>query len=130
MKRWICAAFALVAIVLSPLSAFADGALYLARGTAAPGVHVALRASDRDAVDRFHAEGLKAGGRDHGRPGLRADYGPTYYAAFLLLPGCWLLLKRFKGFAGNPSGRSVSSAAWRFSAGASPASRRTSMSRF
>src|SRR5438105_11344234 len=32
MKRWICAAFALVAIVLSPLSAFADGALYLARG--------------------------------------------------------------------------------------------------
>ena len=61
-------------------------ALYLARGTAAPGVHVALRASDRAAVDRFHAEGLKAGGRDHGRPGLRADYGPTYYAAFLLDP--------------------------------------------
>jgi catechol 2,3-dioxygenase-like lactoylglutathione lyase family enzyme len=50
------------------------------------GTHVALAALDRAAVDRFHADGLKAGGRDHGRPGLRADYGPTYYAAFLLDP--------------------------------------------
>ncbi len=63
-----------------------EAALYLAKGAAAPGVHVAFRAPDRAAVDRFHADGLKAGGRDHGRPGLRADYGPTYYAAFLLDP--------------------------------------------
>ena len=28
----------------------------------------------------------KAGGRDNGKPGLRADYSPTYYAAFLLDP--------------------------------------------
>lgn len=63
--------------------------LYPAQGSAgprAPGVHVALRARDRAAVDRFHAGGLEAGGRDQGRPGLRADYGPTYYAAFLLDP--------------------------------------------
>jgi len=26
------------------------------------------------------------GGRDHGGPGLRADYRPTYYAAFLIDP--------------------------------------------
>ena len=51
-----------------------------------PGVHIALRATDRAAVDRFYADGLKAGGRDHGRPGLRTDYSPTYYAAFLLDP--------------------------------------------
>jgi len=63
-----------------------EPALYLAKGAAAPGVHVALRAPDRAAVDRFHAAGLKAGGHDHGGPGLRADYGPTYYAAFLLDP--------------------------------------------
>lgn len=63
-----------------------EPALYLAKGAPTPGVHVALRAPDRAAVDRFHADGLKAGGRDHGRPGLRADYGPTYYAAFLLDP--------------------------------------------
>jgi hypothetical protein len=29
---------------------------------------------------------LKAGGRDHGAPGLRVDYSPSYYAAFLLDP--------------------------------------------
>jgi catechol 2,3-dioxygenase-like lactoylglutathione lyase family enzyme len=59
--------------------------LYRAQG-AGPAAHVALRAPDRAAVDRFHADGHKAGGRDHGRPGVRADYAPTYYAAFLLDP--------------------------------------------
>jgi len=49
-------------------------------------MHVAFAAPDRAAVDRFHAEGLKTGGRDNGRPGLRADYGPKYYAAFLIDP--------------------------------------------
>jgi catechol 2,3-dioxygenase-like lactoylglutathione lyase family enzyme len=59
--------------------------LHRANGSAS-GMHVAFAASDRAAVDRFHADGVKAGGRDHGRPGLRADYGPKYYAAFLLDP--------------------------------------------
>jgi catechol 2,3-dioxygenase-like lactoylglutathione lyase family enzyme len=48
------------------------------------GCHVAFRAKDREAVDRFHAEGLKAGGKDNGGPGLRVDYAPDYYAAFVL----------------------------------------------
>jgi catechol 2,3-dioxygenase-like lactoylglutathione lyase family enzyme len=62
-------------------------ALWLYRADAAgPGTHVAFQASARAAVDRFHADGLKAGGRDHGRPGLRADYGANYYAAFLIDP--------------------------------------------
>ena len=60
--------------------------LYASDRAAGPGVHVALRAANRAAVDRFHADGLKAGGRDHGRPGVRTDYSPTYYAAFLLDP--------------------------------------------
>ncbi len=50
------------------------------------GAHIAFRASSRTAVDTFHRDGLKAGGRDNGRPGVRADYAPTYYAAFLLDP--------------------------------------------
>ena len=60
--------------------------LYAHQGSAPAGTHVALRAANRAAVDRFHAQGLAAGGRDNGAPGLRADYSPTYYAAFLLDP--------------------------------------------
>lgn len=61
--------------------------LYAAgKGAAGPGVHVAFRARDRAQVDRFHRAGLEVGGRDNGKPGLRADYSPTYYAAFLLDP--------------------------------------------
>jgi len=56
------------------------------KGAAGPGTHVAFRAPDRAAVDRFYKGGLEGGGRDNGRPGLRADYSPTYYAAFLFDP--------------------------------------------
>jgi len=48
--------------------------------------HVAIRAHDRTAVESFYADGLRSGGRDNGRPELLADYGPTYYAAFLFDP--------------------------------------------
>jgi catechol 2,3-dioxygenase-like lactoylglutathione lyase family enzyme len=48
-------------------------------------VHLAFQAADRGMVDRFHAAGLAAGGRDNGKPGLR-PYHPDYYAAFLLDP--------------------------------------------
>jgi len=60
--------------------------LYQSADKRKSGTHLALRAASREAVDRFHREGIKAGGRDHGGPGLRADYSPTYYAAFLLDP--------------------------------------------
>jgi catechol 2,3-dioxygenase-like lactoylglutathione lyase family enzyme len=49
-------------------------------------LHVAFSASSRSAVDGFHRAGLKAGGRDNGAPGLRGDYSPNYYAAFLFDP--------------------------------------------
>ncbi len=48
--------------------------------------HWCLRASNRAAVDAFHAAGLAAGGRDDGAPGLRPGYHPAYYAAFPLDP--------------------------------------------
>ncbi len=60
--------------------------LYADRRSPGSGVHVSFRAADRGAVDRFHARGLAAGGRDHGAPSVRADYSPTYYAAFLIDP--------------------------------------------
>jgi catechol 2,3-dioxygenase-like lactoylglutathione lyase family enzyme len=61
-------------------------ALWLSGGASAAtsGTHIAFKASTRAQVDRFHAEGLKAGGRDNGAPGLRPDYGASYYAAFLI----------------------------------------------
>ena len=60
--------------------------LYVTKTSGGPGAHIAFRASDHAAVKRFHAEGLKAGGRDNGGAGPRADYSPTYYAAFLIDP--------------------------------------------
>src|SRR5262245_21800170 len=58
--------------------------LYPSKEKVLTGSHIAFRAGSRAAVDKFHAEGLKAGGRDNGAPGVRTDYSPTYYAAFLI----------------------------------------------
>jgi catechol 2,3-dioxygenase-like lactoylglutathione lyase family enzyme len=60
--------------------------LYLAKDAKGPGAHIAFRAPDHAAIKKFHTEGLKAGGRDNGGAGPRADYSPTYYAAFLIDP--------------------------------------------
>ena len=59
------------------------------------GLHFCFLAASTDEVDRFHAEGIAAGGRDNGRPGLRPQYGPTYYGGFVIDPdgyrieACW-----------------------------------------
>ena len=62
--------------------------LWLAQtnGAGERGAHLAFRAADRASVERFYKKGLAAGGRDNGAPGLRADYGPSYFAAFLVDP--------------------------------------------
>ncbi len=53
----------------------------------APGYgHVALQAAGRAAVSAAHEAGLTHGGRDDGKPGMRPQYGPTYFAAYLLDP--------------------------------------------
>jgi catechol 2,3-dioxygenase-like lactoylglutathione lyase family enzyme len=50
------------------------------------GTHVAFIAGSREAVDAFHAAALAAGGSDAGAPGLRPEYTPDYYAAFVRDP--------------------------------------------
>jgi catechol 2,3-dioxygenase-like lactoylglutathione lyase family enzyme len=60
--------------------------LYLHKGATSPGTHIAFKAPDHAAIQKFHAAGLKAGGKDNGAAGPRADYSPTYYAAFLIDP--------------------------------------------
>lgn len=49
-------------------------------------LHVAFAASDRAAVDAFHRAALAAGAADNGGPGLRPEYHPSYYGAFVLDP--------------------------------------------
>jgi catechol 2,3-dioxygenase-like lactoylglutathione lyase family enzyme len=59
--------------------------LWLAKGKGGP-VHLAFEAKDQKAVKAFHAAACAAGGKDNGAPGLRADYGPGYFAAFAFDP--------------------------------------------
>ena len=49
-------------------------------------MHVAIVAKDRAAVDTFHRAALAAGGKDNGKPGLRPQYHPNYYGAFVFDP--------------------------------------------
>ncbi len=50
------------------------------------GLHICFAAPTPEAVDAFHRAAVKAGGTDNGAPGLRAEYGPNYYAAFAVDP--------------------------------------------
>jgi catechol 2,3-dioxygenase-like lactoylglutathione lyase family enzyme len=56
------------------------------RGQPRQGSHIAFHAPDHAAIAKFHVAGVKAGGRDNGAAGPRADYSPTYFAAFLIDP--------------------------------------------
>jgi catechol 2,3-dioxygenase-like lactoylglutathione lyase family enzyme len=53
------------------------------RSPLSSGLHVAFPSPDRGKVAAFHAAALAAGGRDNGAPGLRPDYHPNYYGAFV-----------------------------------------------
>ncbi len=50
------------------------------------GFHVAFAAPSREAVDAFHRAALALGGMDNGGTGLHPEYGPAYYAAFVIDP--------------------------------------------
>lgn len=62
------------------------------------GLHVCFDAPSRQAVAAFHAVALGAGGRDHGKPGVRANYGSNYYAAFVIDPDGY----RLEAYCGKP----------------------------
>lgn len=48
--------------------------------------HWCFKAGSRAQVREFHARGLANGGKDDGPPGIRHQYHPHYYGAFLLDP--------------------------------------------
>ena len=49
-------------------------------------VHVAFAAKSRADVDAFYEAAVAAGAKDFGRPGLRPEYHPNYYGAFVRDP--------------------------------------------
>ena len=49
-------------------------------------IHIAFAARNRAEVDAFYKAAIGAGGKDFGAPGIRADYHPNYYGAFVLDP--------------------------------------------
>jgi catechol 2,3-dioxygenase-like lactoylglutathione lyase family enzyme len=55
------------------------------------GSHIAFNATGRAAVEMFHAAGIANGGVCDGPPGVRHQYGPRYFAAFLIDPDGWRL---------------------------------------
>jgi catechol 2,3-dioxygenase-like lactoylglutathione lyase family enzyme len=52
-------------------------------GKTTPPMHVDFVVESRAAVRAFHDAALRAGARDNGAPGLRPQYHPSYYAAFV-----------------------------------------------
>ena len=64
-----------------------EGNLWFGSFGAHPGpIHVAFAAKTREDVRKFYAAALAAGGTDNGPPGLRPNYHPDYYGAFVIGP--------------------------------------------
>jgi catechol 2,3-dioxygenase-like lactoylglutathione lyase family enzyme len=49
-------------------------------------MHIAFIAENRKAVDEFHKAAIKVGAKDNGTPGIRPNYHPHYYGAFVIDP--------------------------------------------
>ena len=72
--------------IQSGKDAFWSDELYVsADGPPTQKLHLAFAAEDEEAVKRFHAAAIAAGGKDNGAPGER-DYHPGYYGAYVLDP--------------------------------------------
>jgi predicted lactoylglutathione lyase len=55
-------------------------------------------------VDTFHAAALAHGGRSEGAPGLRLQYNPDFYAAYVRDPDGNKLAAVCRGFTSAPAG--------------------------
>ena len=64
-----------------------DASLCMRRdGEVATHLHLAFRAMNRGQVEDFYKAAIEAGAEDNGAPGLRPQYHPNYYAAFVIGP--------------------------------------------
>lgn len=48
--------------------------------------HWCFKADSQEMVNRFHEAGISNGGASNGAPGIRSNYHPNYYGAFLYDP--------------------------------------------
>jgi catechol 2,3-dioxygenase-like lactoylglutathione lyase family enzyme len=69
------------------------------KADSASGLHFCFDAPTRESVEAFHNAALASGGRDNGKPGLRAEYGDNYYAAFVIDPDGY----RIEAYCGQPA---------------------------
>lgn len=49
-------------------------------------VHIAWVAGSKEEVNQFYKGAMKCGGKDNGAPGIRPEYGESYYAGFVIDP--------------------------------------------
>lgn len=47
-------------------------------------MHIAFSADNRAQVDDFYRAAIAAGAKDNGKPGIREEYHPNYYGAFVI----------------------------------------------
>ncbi len=59
---------------------------WIKEGRASGPLHIAFACSRYSEVDVFYETAIRAGGIDNGSPGLRTEYHPNYYGAFVLDP--------------------------------------------
>ena len=59
---------------------------WIKQGAPTASVHVAFAAEDRASVDEFYKTAISCGAKDNGPPGVRTEYHPGYYGAFVLDP--------------------------------------------
>ena len=59
---------------------------WLQPGTRSGPIHLAFAGDERAVVDAFYHAAIAAGAADNGKPGLRPEYHPNYYGAFVLDP--------------------------------------------
>jgi len=59
---------------------------WIASGGPSTRMHIAFSADTRDQVHAFYEAALSAGAVDNGPPGIRPDYQPNYYGAFVIDP--------------------------------------------
>lgn len=61
------------------------------------GSMLSLKAANRAAVDAFHAAALASGGKDEGAPGVRGEFDPPFYGAYVRDPSGNKLCAYFRG---------------------------------